>query len=74
MIRDQNKFTSLNKEKGGSVTFGDNSFSKIVGKGTVSLGNEKDKDDNVLCVEHLKNDLLSVIQMCDQGHTCIFNF
>ena len=36
---DQNKFLDLKKEKGGSVTFGDNVFAKIIGKGKASLGN-----------------------------------
>ena len=43
MTRDQNKFISLKKEKGGSVNFVDNASAKIVGKGIVSLGNKKDK-------------------------------
>ena len=66
MTKDQNKFISLKKEKGGSVTFGDNAFAKIFGKGIVSLGNEKSKYENVLLIEDLKNNLLSVSQMCNK--------
>jgi hypothetical protein len=51
---------SLKKEKGSNVTFGDNVSTKIVGKGTTNLGNEKDKARNVLLVEDLKHNLLSV--------------
>lgn len=37
------KILNIKKEKGGSVTFRDNVLAKIVGKGTVSLGNNKTK-------------------------------
>jgi hypothetical protein len=32
------KFLKLKREKGGSVSFGDNKSTKIIGKGKVSLG------------------------------------
>ena len=54
MTGDQNKFLTLKEEKGGSVTFGDNSFTRIVGKGIVSLDNGKNKTQNVVYVEGLK--------------------
>ena len=62
MTGDQNKPISLKKEKGGNATFGDNVSSKIVGKGTISVGNEKDKARNVSLIEDLKHNLLSVSQ------------
>ena len=68
MARDQNKFISLKKHKGGSVTFRDNVSTKIVRKGNISLGNEKAKVENALLVEDLRNNLVSVNQICDQGH------
>jgi hypothetical protein len=40
---DRNKFLTLNKEKRDSVTFGDNTSTRIVGKGIVSLNNGKNK-------------------------------
>ena len=43
MIGDHNKFLSLKKEKGGSVSFGDNASTKTVGKGSVILGDERTK-------------------------------
>ena len=73
MIGDQNNFISLKKEKDSNVTFGDNVSAKIIGKGTISLGNKKVGTKNALLVEDLKYNLLSVSQMCDQGHTCILN-
>ena len=73
LIGDQNKFIHLKKKEGGNVTFGDNVCTKIVEKGTVCLGNEKAKDENVLVVEDLRDNFLSVSQMRDQRHTCTFN-
>jgi hypothetical protein len=69
---DQNKFVSL-KRKGGNVAFGDNSSAKILGKGVVKLGSENVKVKNVLLVEDLKHNLLSVSKMCDQGYTLTFD-
>jgi hypothetical protein len=51
----------LKREKGGSVSFGDNKSSKIIAKGKVFLGSQKDTTKNVLLVEYLKHELLSVI-------------
>ena len=67
---DPTKFLTL-KDNKGKVTFGDNLSSKIIGKGTVAVNN-KIKEENVLLVENLKPNLLSVSQTCDQGHICIF--
>ena len=38
-----NKFLVWEEEKGGNVTFGDNAFARILGKGTVSLDVGKTK-------------------------------
>jgi hypothetical protein len=73
MTRDQDKFLNLKKKEKGSVIFGDNVSAKILGKGTVSVGNNKAKAENVLLVENLKPNLLSVSQTCDQGHILIFD-
>jgi hypothetical protein len=73
MTGDRDKFLRLKRKEKGSVTFGDNVFSKILGKGTVSLGNNKVKTKNVLLVENLKPNLLSVSQTCDQGRILIFD-
>jgi hypothetical protein len=48
------------------LPFGDNAFAKIVGKGIVSLDNGNTKTQNVLYVEGLKQNLLSVNKMCDK--------
>ena len=60
MTGDQDKFLSMKRKEKGSVTFGDNVSTKILGKGIVSLGNNKAKSENVLLVENLKPNILSV--------------
>ena len=72
MTGDPNKFIILRKGNKGKVTFGYNMSSKIIGKGTTAINN-KIKAENVLLVEDLKPNLLSVSQTCDQGHICIFD-
>jgi hypothetical protein len=72
MIGDQRKFVSL-KKKGGNVAFGDDSSTKILGKGTVNIGSENVKARKFLLVEDLKHNLLSVSKMCDQGYTLTFD-
>ena len=63
MTGDPNKFIKLTSNKG-KVTFGDNMSSKIIGKGT-DVVNNKINVENVLLVENLKPNLLSVSQTCD---------
>jgi len=72
MIVYQRKIASL-KKKGGNVAFGDDSSTKILGKGTVKLGSENVKAVKVLLVEDLKNNLLNVSKICDQGYTLTFD-
>jgi hypothetical protein len=72
MTGDQDKFISL-KRKGGNVAFGDDSSAKILGEGVVELGRKNVKAKNVLLVEDLKHNLLSVSKMCDQGYTLMFD-
>jgi hypothetical protein len=73
MTGDQNKFTNLKKGKSSSVAFGNDSSVKILGKGVVRLGSENVKAPNVLLVEDLKNNLLSVSKICDQGYNLKFD-
>jgi hypothetical protein len=72
MYEDQSKFVSL-KKKGGNVAFGDDSYTKILGKGTIKLGSENVKARKVLLVEDLKHNLLSVNKICDQGYNLTFD-
>jgi hypothetical protein len=72
MTRYQRKILKLTKKEKGKVTFGDNVAAKILRKGTISLGNNKAKAENVLLVENIKPNLLSVSKTCDQGHILTF--
>ncbi|CAN1163382.1 hypothetical protein LINPERPRIM_LOCUS32631, partial [Linum perenne] len=63
MTGDRRQFSKLIEQKGGNVIFGDNNRRQIIGKGTV--GNVSDPTfHNVLLVEHLKLNLLSISQLC----------
>jgi hypothetical protein len=72
MTGDQDKFISL-KRKGGNVAFGDDSSAKILGEGVLEIGRKNVKEKNVLLVEDLNYNLLSVSKMCDQGYTLTFD-
>jgi hypothetical protein len=72
MTCDREKFLTLLKERDGSVSFGNDDSTKIIGKGTIQIGNKNEKVGNVLLVEDMKHNLLSVSQMCDQGHKVTF--
>jgi hypothetical protein len=73
MTGDRDRFLTLRKERDGSVSFGNDDSAKIIGKGTVRIGNKNTKEENVLLVEDMKHNLLSVSQMCDQGHKVTFD-
>jgi hypothetical protein len=66
MTSDKNKFLSLKENKSGSVTFGNDALGNIKGKGLVSLSNGRSKSQDVLFVDGLKNNILSVSQICDR--------
>jgi transposase InsO family protein len=72
MTGDKGKFLSLSERKSGNVTFGNDAPGKIKGKGMVSLSNGKGKAQDVLLVDGLKHNLLSVSQMCDRGCEVVF--
>ena len=64
MTGDSCLFSKLEKKSGGNVTFGDNAKGKVVGIGTIG----KDSStciDNVLLVDGLKHNLLSISQLCN---------
>ncbi|XP_058222995.1 uncharacterized protein LOC131332716 [Rhododendron vialii] len=65
-------FAKLEKYNGGFVTFGDGNTGKIVGQGTVNAPGIP-LIDNVLYVEGLKANLLSIGQFCDNMHEVNFS-
>jgi hypothetical protein len=72
MTGDKGKFLSLSERKSGNITFVNDAPGKIKGKGMVSLSNGKGKAQDVLLVDGLKHNLLSVSQMCDKGCEVFF--
>ncbi|KAL5540333.1 hypothetical protein UlMin_042895 [Ulmus minor] len=71
MTGDIQQFSSLEKKVGGKVTFGDDAKGNILGKGTV--GNSSSPlIENVLLVENLSYNLMSVSQLCDKGFRVVF--
>ncbi|GAV91739.1 hypothetical protein CFOL_v3_35129, partial [Cephalotus follicularis] len=70
MTGDKSLFVKYESKEGGEVTFGDNAKGKI--KGVGSIGNLKTSIHNVLFVDGLKHNLLSISQLCDKD--CKVNF
>ena len=67
-------FTSLDEEVGDHehVTFGDNSKGKVVGLGKVAISKDV-SISNLLLVESVSFNLISIAQLCDLGLVCIFS-
>ena len=72
MTRDRSLFKVFESKKGGNVTFGDGSKSQINGKGTISLPELPDIA-NVLYVEGLRVNLMSISQIYDQDFMMLFS-
>ena len=71
MTGDRSLFKVFEPKKGGNVTFGDRSKSQIKGKGIISLPGLPNIA-NVLYVEGLRVNLLSISQICDQDFMVLF--
>jgi len=72
MIGDKSKFMSLKAKEGGFVIYGDNNKGRILGVGNIGNSLTISKE-NVLYVEGLKHNLLSISQLCDKGFKIVFN-
>nr|AAR96003.1 retrotransposon-like protein [Musa acuminata] len=71
MTGDPSQFSKLTSIDEGYVTFGDNNKGKIIGKGTI--GNKSNFFiEDVLLVDGLKHNLLSISQLCDKGYIVKF--
>jgi hypothetical protein len=74
MTNDSRMFNSIKSNDGDgvqSITFGDNSKDKVKGLGKVTISHDL-SIFNVLIIESLNCNLLSVAQLCDLGFKCIF--
>ena len=65
-------FQSLQMKGGGQVTFGGNQKGRIAGVGKIGIP-PSTSIDNVLFVEDLRHNLLSISQLYDSGYGVIFN-
>ena len=74
MTGDARMFNSINTNGNNgydSITFGDNGKGKVKGFGKITISNNM-SISNVLLVESLNFNLLSMAQLCDLGFKCIF--
>jgi hypothetical protein len=74
MTGDSRMFNSINANESNridSITFGDNGKGKVKGLGKIAISNDL-SISNVLLVESLNFNLLSVAQFCDLGFKYIF--
>ena len=55
------------------MSSGNDGSSNVIGEGTVTLGSKDALAKDVLLVENMNHNMLSVGQMCNQGHTMLFN-
>ena len=74
MTNDARMFDSINTNDNDgydSIIFGDNSKDKVKRLGKIAISNDM-SISNVLLVESLNFNLLSMAQLCDLGFKCIF--
>jgi len=71
MTGDKSKFAKLELKEEGFLTYGDKNKGRILGSGVIS--NEASFNiHNVLLVEGLKHNLISISQLCDKGFKIVF--
>ena len=71
MTGDTDQFYALERKEGGVVTFGNNGKGKIIGTGKIQI-TPSTFIDQVLLVDKLKHNLLSISQLCDKGFKVTF--
>jgi len=57
----------------GTISFKNNGFANIIGKGTLNLGGKGATMKDVLLIENTNHCFLSISQMCDQAHKLLFD-
>ena len=72
MTGDITRFTSIIMKQQGHVTFGDNNKGKILGIGKIGNASTTLIED-VLLIEGLKHNLLSISQLCDKKFKIVFD-
>ena len=72
MTGDKTKFAKLDLKKEGFLTYKDNNKGRILGNGVIGNGSSFNIK-NVLLVEGLKHNLISISQLCDKGFKVMFD-
>src|SRR5436190_7549133 len=67
-----NMLSSLQHKDGGLVTFGDNNQCKVIAIGNVGQC-KNPLIENILLVDGLRHNLLSISQLCDRGYKVLFD-
>nr|KYP31141.1 hypothetical protein KK1_048850 [Cajanus cajan] len=73
MTGEPSKFSSMKLKNEGFVTYGDNNKGRILGHGNIGNSSSLTLIENVLLVEGLKHNLLSISQLCDKGFKIEFD-
>nr|KYP31345.1 Retrovirus-related Pol polyprotein from transposon TNT 1-94 [Cajanus cajan] len=73
MAGDPSKLSSLKLKNEGFVTYGDNNKRRILGHGNIGNSSSLTLIENVLLVEGLKHNLLSISQLSDKGFKIEFD-
>ena len=73
MTREKDMFTSFqpNHDHSGNIVFGDNGKGEVLGLGKIAISNDN-SISNVLLVNSLRYNLLSVSQLCEMGYNYLF--
>ena len=71
MTGDESQFVTLEAKNGEMVTFGDNSKRKIINIGNIGI-TPSTCIENVLLVDGVKHNLLSISQLYDKSYKVIF--
>ena len=73
MTREKDMFTSFlpSGEQSGNIVFGDNGKGEVLGLGKIAISNDN-SISNVLLVNSLSYNLLSISQLCEMGYNCLF--
>ena len=73
MTKEKDMFTSFqpSHDQSGNIVFGDNGKGEVLGLGKIAISNYN-SISNVLLVNSLRYNLLSVSQLCEMGYNCLF--
>ena len=71
MTGGESQFITLEAKNRGMVIFGDNGKEKIIGIGNIDI-TPSTYIKNILLIDSLKHNLLSISQLCDKGYKVIF--